>query len=63
MLEIKAFFGEWKEATKEQAERFYKTFCEGSAAIKWEDKQKYFNEHFIFRKKKNKHYIKNQVIC
>ncbi len=47
MLEIKAFFGEWKEATKEQAERFYKTFCEGSAAIKWEDKQKYFNEHFI----------------
>lgn len=47
MLEIKAFFGEWKEATKEQAESFYKIFCEGATAIKWEDKQKYFNEHHI----------------
>ena len=47
MLEIKAFFGEWKEATKEQAESFYKTFCEGATAIKWEDRRKYFNEHHI----------------
>lgn len=47
MLEIKAFFGEWKEATKEQAESFYKTFCEGATAINWEDRQKYFNEHHI----------------
>ncbi len=47
MLEIKAFFGEWKEATKEQAENFYKTFCEGSTAIKWQDKQDYFNKHHI----------------
>lgn len=47
MLEIKAFFGEWKEVTKEQAESFYKTFCEGSTAIKLQDKQEYFNKHHI----------------
>lgn len=47
MLEIREFFGEWKETTKEQAESFYKTFCEGATTIKWEDRQKYFNEHHI----------------
>lgn len=47
MLEIKAFFGEWKETTKEQAESFYKIFCDGATAIKWEDRQKYFNENHI----------------
>lgn len=47
MLEIKAFFGEWKEATKEQAENFYQTFLCGATAIKCEDRQKYFNEHHI----------------
>ena len=47
MLEIKAFFGEWKEVTKEQAESFYKTFCEGSTAIKLQDKQEYSNKHHI----------------
>lgn len=47
MLEIKAFFGEWKEVTKEQAESFYKVFCEGATAIKWKDRQKYFNDHHI----------------
>lgn len=47
MLEIKTFFGDWKEVTKEQAERFYKTFREGSTNIKQKDKHKYFNEHHI----------------
>lgn len=47
MLEIKAYFGDWKEATKEQAENFYKTFCDGSLAIKCEDRYVYFNEHHI----------------
>ena len=47
MLEIKAFFGEWKEVTKEQAESFYKTFCDGSTNIKCQDKRDYFNKHHI----------------
>lgn len=47
MLEIKAYFGEWKEATKEQAESFYKTFCKGSTGIKCQDKRDYFNKHHI----------------
>lgn len=47
MLEIKVFFGGWKEVTKEQAENYYKTFCNGATAIKWKDRQKYFNEHHI----------------
>lgn len=47
MLEIKLYFGDWKEATKEQAESFYKTFCDGATGIKGEDRQKYFNDHYI----------------
>lgn len=47
MIEIKFLFGDWKEATKEEAEKFYRTFQEGTAAIKTEDKQEYFNKHHI----------------
>lgn len=47
MLEIKFLFGEWIEATREEAESFYKTFCDGATAIKGKDRQKYFNEHHI----------------
>lgn len=47
MLEIKAHFGDWKPATKEQVKAFYKTFENGSTAIKVEDKHRYFNEHHI----------------
>ncbi len=47
MLEIKWFFREWKEATKEQAERLYKHFCNGAINIKCKDKQKYFNDNYI----------------
>lgn len=47
MLEIKTYFSDWKETTKEQAEAFYKTFYNGSTAIKIDDKHKYFNEHHI----------------
>ena len=47
MLEIKAYFGEWKEVTKEQAEHFYKTFCEGTTALKGDEKRKHFNKCHI----------------
>ena len=47
MLEIKSFFRDWKEVTKEQVEEFYKTFQNSPTVIKVEDKHKYFNEHHI----------------
>ena len=47
MLEIKSHFGEWKEATKEQAEHFYKTFCEGATALIGDEKRKHFNKCHI----------------
>lgn len=47
MLEIKNLFGEWKEATKEEAERFYNNFYEKSSAIPISKKHKYFNDHHI----------------
>lgn len=47
MLEIKAYFGDWKEVTREQAEHFYKIFCEGATALKSEEKPKVFNEKHI----------------
>ena len=47
MLEIKAYFGEWKEATKEQAEHFYNTFCECATALKGDEKRKHFNKCHI----------------
>lgn len=47
MLEIKAFFGDWKEVIKEQAEAFYNTWYEGSQNITESNKNKYFNEHHI----------------
>lgn len=47
MLEIKAYFGEWKEVTKEQAEHFYKTFCECSTALVGDEKRKHFNKCHI----------------
>lgn len=47
MLEIKSFFGDWKTVTKEQAEDFYRTFQNGSIAIRGEDKHRYFNKHHI----------------
>lgn len=47
MLEIKTFFGDWKEVTREQAEAFYNNFYNGSQAIKMIDKHKYFNKYHI----------------
>lgn len=47
MIEIKPFFGDWKEATKEQAEEFYRTYQDKSTAIKSYDKHSYFNDHHI----------------
>ena len=47
MLEIKWFFKEWKKVTKEQAEILYKYFYKHATAVKWENKQKYFNDNYI----------------
>lgn len=47
MLEIETFVKGWKEATREQAEAFYRVFKEGSTAIRWQDKQQYFNDNHI----------------
>lgn len=47
MLKIKAYFGEWKEATREQAEHFYNTFCECATALKGDEKRKHFNKCHI----------------
>lgn len=47
MLEIKAYFEEWKEATKEQAEHFYNTFCECATSLKGDEKRKHFNKCYI----------------
>lgn len=48
MLEIKSFSGDWKEATKEQAEDFYKIYRKGSVVIEGADEElKYFNAHHI----------------
>lgn len=47
MLEIKAYFGDWKEVTKEKAECFYKTFCECATALKGDEKREHFNKVHI----------------
>ena len=47
MIMIKNFLGVWKEATKEQAEDFYKHFATHATAIKNSEKQGYFNKHHI----------------
>lgn len=47
MLEIKGFYGDWKEVTKEQAEHFYKTFCEGATALVGKEKKEFFNKNHI----------------
>ena len=47
MLKLQAYFCEWKEATKEQAEHFYKTFCEGANALKGDEKREHFNKYHI----------------
>lgn len=46
MLEIKSFFKDWKEVTKEQAEAFYKIFQSGCTTIEADDRQ-YFNDRHI----------------
>lgn len=47
MLEIRNYFGDWKEATKEEVERFYNHFHEHSTNIPYTKKNKYFNENHI----------------
>ena len=47
MLKIKAYFGEWENATKEQAEHFYRTFFEGATALKGDKKRERFNKYHI----------------
>lgn len=47
MIEIKVFYGDWKEATGAQAISFYNTFCSGSTALTQTDKEKVFNKNHI----------------
>ncbi len=47
MLEIKMLFGNWKEATKEQVEKFFDTWRAGATNIPAAKKREYFNEHHI----------------
>ena len=47
MIEIKAFYGDWKETTEAQAISFYNTFCSGSTALTQTDKEKIFNKNHI----------------
>ena len=47
MLEIKMLFGNWKEATKEQAEKYFDTWRAGATNIPAAKKREYFNEHHI----------------
>lgn len=47
MIEIKAFYGDWKEVTEAQAISFYNTFCSGSTALTLTDKEKVFNKNHI----------------
>lgn len=47
MIEIKAFYGDWKEATEEQAIEFYNSFCTGSTVLTLTEKEKDFNNNHI----------------
>ena len=47
MIEVRAFYGEWKEATHEQAVRFIKLMIIGFSAIKNEEKLKRINEKHL----------------
>lgn len=47
MIEIKAFYGDWNEATEAQAISFYTVFCSGSTALTQTDKEKVFNKNHI----------------
>ena len=47
MILIKAFYGDWKEVTEEQAIKFYNSFCAGSTALTQTEKEKDFNNNHI----------------
>lgn len=47
MIEIKSFYGDWKEVTEEQAISFYNMFCSGSTAVTQTDKENVFNKDHI----------------
>lgn len=47
MLEIKTFFGDWREVTREVAENFYNLFCEKATAINSFERRDYFNKNHI----------------
>lgn len=47
MIQIKAYYGDWKEVTESQAIEFYNTFCNGSTALCQTEKEKSFNSNHI----------------
>lgn len=46
-LEVKDFFGDWHEVTKEKAAQFYELFMENVTAIPFIKRQDYFNTHHM----------------
>jgi len=48
MIEIRAFYGEWKPASAEQAVKFIEQMISGFSAIKgYDEKLKRINEHHL----------------
>lgn len=47
MIQIKLYYGDWKEATENQTIEFYNTFCNGSTALCQAEKEKKFNKDHI----------------
>ncbi len=47
MLEIKTFSGDWKEVTREDAEAYYKRFCETATEVAVIERHNMFNKNHL----------------
>ena len=46
-MKIKAWFGDWKDATMEQARRFWLTWSRGAQGLKGEEKDAVFEQKHL----------------
>ena len=46
-IKIKAWFGDWKDATREQARRFWLTWSRGAHGLKEEEKAAVFEQKHL----------------
>ena len=46
-IQIKAWFGDWKDATREQARRFWLTWSWGAQGLKEEEKAAVFEQKHL----------------